>query len=46
MEIKFSVEQMEMQPTLLCNLDCAYCYLSSRDKNRRMAPSIAKRVAQ
>lgn len=46
MEIKFSIERVVMQPTSLCNLNCSYCYLSDRDKNRRMALAIAERVAQ
>ncbi|MGH3718079.1 MAG: hypothetical protein ACRDRI_04405 [Pseudonocardiaceae bacterium] len=34
-----------MQPTTLCNLDCAYCYLPDRTVNRRMALAIADAVA-
>lgn len=46
MDIKFSVESIEMQPTSLCNLNCNYCYLSGRDKNQIMTPIIAGKVAQ
>ncbi len=34
-----------MQPTTLCNLDCAYCYLPDRVHNRAMTPQIARAVA-
>lgn len=37
---------MVMQPTQLCNLNCSYCYLPDRNKNRKMSPAIAERVAQ
>lgn len=46
MEIKFSVEQIIIQPTSLCNLNCSYCYLPDRDKNRRMTLATAERVTQ
>jgi len=35
-----------LQPTTLCNLDCAYCYLPWRKEDRRMAPAVAEAVAQ
>jgi uncharacterized protein len=34
-----------MQPTTLCNLDCAYCYLPSRAHDRRMPVAVAEAVA-
>jgi uncharacterized protein len=34
-----------MQPTTLCNLDCAYCYLPHRAYDRRMPPAVAEAVA-
>ncbi|MFY1705370.1 MULTISPECIES: cyclophane-forming radical SAM peptide maturase AmcB [Micromonospora] len=34
-----------MQPTTLCNLDCAYCYLPLRAAERRMPVSVAEAVA-
>lgn len=46
MGIRFSVERLVMQPTQLCNLNCSYCYLPDRDKNRRMSHKVAERVAQ
>src|SRR5215813_13138768 len=46
MEIQFSVERAIMQPTPFCNLKCSYCYLPDRDKNRKMLPVVAERVAQ
>ncbi|HKT02386.1 MAG TPA: cyclophane-forming radical SAM peptide maturase AmcB [Rugosimonospora sp.] len=35
-----------MQPTTLCNLDCAYCYLPQRAVDRRMAPEVARATAR
>jgi uncharacterized protein len=34
-----------MQPTTLCNLDCAYCYLPFRGEDRRMPVAVASAVA-
>jgi uncharacterized protein len=34
-----------MQPTTLCNLDCAYCYLPFRSVDRRMSVAVAAAVA-
>ncbi|MFC4109667.1 cyclophane-forming radical SAM peptide maturase AmcB [Micromonospora zhanjiangensis] len=34
-----------MQPTTLCNLDCAYCYLPLRAVDRRMPVEVAEAVA-
>ncbi|MGS2613940.1 cyclophane-forming radical SAM peptide maturase AmcB [Micromonospora sp. LZ34] len=34
-----------MQPTTLCNLDCAYCYLPLRAADRRMPVPVAEAVA-
>jgi uncharacterized protein len=34
-----------MQPTTLCNLDCAYCYLPFRSADRRMTVDVAAAVA-
>jgi uncharacterized protein len=34
-----------MQPTTLCNLDCAYCYLPFRARDRRMPAAVADAVA-
>jgi uncharacterized protein len=34
-----------MQPTTLCNLDCAYCYLPHRALDRRMPVEVAQAVA-
>lgn len=34
-----------MQPTTLCNLDCAYCYLPFREVDRRMPVDVAEAVA-
>jgi uncharacterized protein len=34
-----------IQPTTLCNLDCAYCYLPYRAADRRMTVEVAEAVA-
>ncbi|GIF74703.1 radical SAM protein [Asanoa siamensis] len=34
-----------MQPTTLCNLDCAYCYLPFRSADRKMPVEVAAAVA-
>ena len=34
-----------MQPTTLCNLDCAYCYLPLRKVDQRMPVAVAEAVA-
>ena len=34
-----------MQPTTLCNLDCAYCYLPFRGDDRKMPVEVARAVA-
>lgn len=34
-----------MQPTTLCNLDCAYCYLPGRSVDHRMSEQVAAAVA-
>ena len=35
-----------LQPTTLCNLDCAYCYLPLRHDDRRMSTDVARAVAR
>jgi len=35
-----------MQPTTLCNLDCSYCYLPHRARDRRMPEAVARAVAR
>jgi uncharacterized protein len=35
-----------MQPTTLCNLDCAYCYLPFRSDDRKMPVAVAAAVAE
>jgi uncharacterized protein len=34
-----------LQPTTLCNLDCSYCYLPHRTRDRRMPLPVARAVA-
>lgn len=40
------IKRMVMQPTSLCNLGCAYCYLANRKENRKMGLSVAEAVAK
>jgi uncharacterized protein len=42
---RFLFDTVVLQPTSLCNLDCAYCYLPNRDQNRRMSREVAEAVA-
>lgn len=42
---KFSFHNVVLQPTTACNLNCSYCYVPDRDKNFKMSPKIASRVA-
>jgi uncharacterized protein len=42
---RFLFDAVVLQPTSLCNLDCAYCYLPNRDQNRRMSREVAQSVA-
>jgi uncharacterized protein len=44
--IKFSIEQLVMQPTQFCNINCQYCYLPDRNKNRKMTVEIAEATAR
>jgi uncharacterized protein len=39
-----TLEKIVLQPTSLCNLNCSYCYLPSRDKNLKMSIEVAQRV--
>lgn len=43
---RFALREVMLQPTSLCNLDCAYCYLPDRKKNQRMVPEAAEAVAR
>ena len=38
--------QVVLQPTTQCNLNCRYCYLPERQTGRRMAPEVAKAIAE
>ncbi|HYJ05325.1 MAG TPA: cyclophane-forming radical SAM peptide maturase AmcB [Chthoniobacterales bacterium] len=42
----YSLRNIVLQPTTRCNLDCSYCYLPFRDKNRRMSSATAEKVAE
>ena len=46
MQALFNLKMIALQPTSLCNLNCSYCYLNEKDKNRRMSPDLTARIAQ
>lgn len=39
------IEHLVLQPTTLCNLNCAYCYLPDRQKALVMSPAVTQKVA-
>jgi uncharacterized protein len=41
----FVLEKLVMQSTSLCNMNCRYCYVYSRNKNLLMPAAIADKVA-
>lgn len=43
--IDFKLNSLVIQPTSLCNLNCAYCYLPDRKHNRAMPATTASRLA-
>lgn len=44
-ENSFCLEQIMIQPTTLCNLNCTYCYLGDRNKPLTMSPDTTTRLA-
>jgi|SRR3989344_1747424 len=42
----FFLGQIVLQPTTVCNLNCSYCYLPSRDKNLKMDSRLTVNLAQ
>lgn len=44
-EISSSFHSLVVQPTTLCNLDCSYCYLPDRKRQRLMSTAVARRLA-
>jgi uncharacterized protein len=45
-EQPWCLEQIVLQPTTLCDLNCAYCYLPQRKKNLQMPPEVTWRLAE
>jgi uncharacterized protein len=46
MATRFLFDQVVLQPTSLCNLNCAYCYVPHRNEDRRMRPEVTVEVAK
>jgi uncharacterized protein len=46
MASRFLFNGLVLQPTSVCNLNCAYCYVPGRDRDQRMAPSVTEGVAR
>ncbi|MBX3190379.1 MAG: radical SAM protein [Labilithrix sp.] len=42
---RFLFNEVVLQPTSLCNLDCSYCYVPHRKEDRRMQPAVTERLA-
>lgn len=45
-EEKFTVDNIALQPTTLCNADCSYCYLRQTHTSKRMPPAVAEHLAK
>ena len=45
MASRFLFNEVVLQPTSMCNLNCAYCYVPFRDEDRRMQPIVTERLA-
>ncbi len=43
---RFLFNEVVVQPTSLCNLNCSYCYVPYRDEDRRMQPAVMERLAE
>ena len=41
----FAYNNIILQPTTFCNLDCDYCYLYDRDKNQKMLFTVIEHLA-
>ncbi|HSO34998.1 MAG TPA: radical SAM protein [Labilithrix sp.] len=46
MASRFLFNEVVVQPTSLCNLNCSYCYVPFRDEDRRMQPAVMERLAE
>jgi uncharacterized protein len=44
--ISKTFNSLVVQPTTLCNLDCGYCYLPDRKRQRLMSVAVAARLAE
>lgn len=41
----YTIDNIVLQPTTFCNMDCKYCYLPLRGKNIRMKVEVAEAIA-
>jgi len=46
MASRFFFNEVALQPTSMCNLNCSYCYVPHRDEDRRMQPAVTSRLAE
>src|SRR2546423_1320728 len=46
MELGCEVQSVVVQPTTACNINCAYCYLPSRDRRQVMSDEVASAIAR
>lgn len=46
MSLKFKIDNIVLQPTSYCNLNCSYCYLPDRSKVLLMTKEITTRLAE
>ena len=45
MASRFIFNEVVLQPTSLCNLNCSYCYVPHRNEDRRMQPEVTEHLA-
>ncbi len=46
MTLNFKIDNIVLQPTSYCNLNCSYCYLSNRDKTMQMTKEVTIQLAE
>ncbi len=43
---RFVFNEVVLQATSLCNLNCSYCYVPNRDKDQRMTPAVTEALVR